>query len=274
MDWFQEQSTWGAGLSRKDAGLDGQLWDVAIIRGQPETSSPDEMTSDDALFELEISANPLSFTPPQGSSVDGANPAPTEADRIPRQSFRAFSSLSFAEEMELRAIAMPEGGSSLLTPPEHASSSSPVSSSATLMTRKCKRKDAIVGYKTPCTTEAHQSKRRGHNAIEKRYRTNLNDKILLLQQSIPSLRSTPDSALDSDDEEVSCDPRRLSKAVILTKAIGYITNLESINSRLRHEASITSTRVDAFEKLALSGALEMSTYSHHRAPSPECFQSL
>ena len=81
---------------------------------------------------------------------------------------------------------------------------------------------------------------KSHSIVEKRYRTNLNDKIADLRRSIPSLQGkNPDAA---EAEKVSAAPKH-NKSTVLTKAIEYIHHLEQrnaylekINSSLRSEA--------------------------------------
>ncbi|XP_062513999.1 sterol regulatory element-binding protein 1-like isoform X2 [Corticium candelabrum] len=60
-------------------------------------------------------------------------------------------------------------------------------------------------------------KRSAHNAIERRYRTSINDKIMELKNLVVG----PDT--------------KINKAGVLRKAIDYIRYLQGINQRLRHE---------------------------------------
>lgn len=73
---------------------------------------------------------------------------------------------------------------------------------------------------------------RSHTIIEKRYRTNLNDKIAELRESVPSLRvDEPISA----DLGASTPAAKLHKATILSKATEYIHQLEKRNKSLENE---------------------------------------
>lgn len=83
-------------------------------------------------------------------------------------------------------------------------------------------------------------RRTAHNAIEKRYRIRLNDKIAELRDSIPSLRAHPGPNHDGLDDEF--DPRgesvpvnKVNKANVLEKATEYVKHLESCNRRLEAE---------------------------------------
>lgn len=85
-------------------------------------------------------------------------------------------------------------------------------------------------------------RRTAHNAIEKRYRIRLNDKIAELRDSIPSLRAQPVTNVDGipDDEfDDSLSERpsatKVNKANILEKATEYVKHLESYNRRLEAE---------------------------------------
>jgi len=80
------------------------------------------------------------------------------------------------------------------------------------------------------------SRQKAHNFIEKRYRNKLNSRIASLRDSIPSLRACNentdgDDAMDSDAEENKIAPK-LSKSVILDKAIAYIAELEKQKEEL------------------------------------------
>jgi hypothetical protein len=73
---------------------------------------------------------------------------------------------------------------------------------------------------------------RSHTIIEKRYRTNLNDKIAALRDSVPSLRV---DEVNSVDIGASTPAAKLHKATILSKATEYIQQLEKRNRALEKE---------------------------------------
>lgn len=100
-----------------------------------------------------------------------------------------------------------------------------------------------------------QPKKTAHNMIEKRYRTNLNDKIAALRDSVPSLRvMAGTSRMNEDDEEEDLEglapAHKLNKATVLAKATEYIRHLEKRNKRLQDENDQLKNRLNAFEKLA------------------------
>jgi hypothetical protein len=113
-----------------------------------------------------------------------------------------------------------------------------------------------------------QSRKRGHNAIEKRYRTNLNDKINCLRQGIPSFsrQSSSDAKFDEEGQDSEAEgmdsktgQQKYGKAAILTRALEYIKHLETTTQRLGSEVDVLKTRVGAFEKLAMSGSIMLKT---------------
>ncbi|KXX74982.1 Sterol regulatory element-binding protein 1 [Madurella mycetomatis] len=104
-------------------------------------------------------------------------------------------------------------------------------------------------------------KKTAHNMIEKRYRTNLNDKIAALRDSVPSLRIMSKSARGEDTTEDREElhgltpAHKLNKATVLSKATEYIRHLEKRNNRLIEENNSMQARIAAFEKLFMAGAI-------------------
>ena len=85
----------------------------------------------------------------------------------------------------------------------------------------------------------NKPRRRTHNAIEKRYRTRLNDKIAELRDRIPGLRVHPTEASDGHYMQSAANPagdsnsQKINKAKVLEKATEYIQHLEACNRRLQ-----------------------------------------
>jgi hypothetical protein len=138
--------------------------------------------------------------------------------------------------------------------------------------RSKKRKtssDAEAGEATETTGGRKQPKKTAHNMIEKRYRTNLNDKIAALRESVPSLRVMAGTArLGEDDEEEDlgglAPAHKLNKATVLAKATEYIRYLEKKNKRLQDENDQLKNRLNAFEKLAtMGGSMGLHHQSQH-----------
>lgn len=178
-----------------------------------------------------------------------------------------FTPLTQAEEQSLQNIAMPylfsqtRISSAPPSPtPSHSTSASP-SPEPQICTRKPpKRKAALLSQDLPGTC---QSRKRGHNAIEKRYRTNLNDKINCLREGIPPLCKAPSDAIsdetgeEADDSEAKGEgvDKKYGKAAILTRALEYIRHLEGTTRRMGEEVMGLKTRVGVFERLAMSGSV-------------------
>lgn len=185
-----------------------------------------------------------------------------------RRTSARFSTLSEAEERRLRAIAMPSIAAQEMemspasSPP---SISSPPASRSTRATRKRKSLSMISEDLDQDHEDEDepknlsQSRKRGHNAIEKRYRTNLNDKITCLGAGVPFLARKPSTDEDDSDSRESADraeKQKHGKAAILTRALQYIKYLESTTQKLGAETDGLRMRVEAFEKLAANGSME------------------
>lgn len=102
-------------------------------------------------------------------------------------------------------------------------------------------------------------KKTAHNMIEKRYRTNLNDKIAQLRDSVPALRIVA-QRLDQqegedgefhDGEDLAPVPK-LNKATILSKATEYIAQLEKRNRGLESENNMLRGRMEGLEMLMMN----------------------
>ncbi|KAJ9131722.1 Sterol regulatory element-binding protein 1 [Pleurostoma richardsiae] len=115
-------------------------------------------------------------------------------------------------------------------------------------------------------------KKTAHNMIEKRYRTNLNDKIAALRDSVPALRVMVhrlEHTHSGEDDDVPAShgfevgeeeedlggltpAHKLNKATILGKATEYIAHLERRNRSLAKENAALRSRVEGFEMLVMS----------------------
>ena len=92
---------------------------------------------------------------------------------------------------------------------------------------------------------------KSHSIVEKRYRTNLNDKIADLRKSIPSLRG---DALNLAETERLTTAPKYNKSTILTKAIEYIHHLEQRNAYLENvNASLGSQARNAKSEVVQGG---------------------
>lgn len=99
------------------------------------------------------------------------------------------------------------------------------------------RKRKSTDYDPPTFGETGDSMvpkvvKRSHTVIEKRYRTNLNQKIAALRESVPSLRS---DYQETGEHEGVAPASKLNKATVLSKAMEYIQHLERRNRSLEKE---------------------------------------
>jgi hypothetical protein len=284
---------------RWEGGLEAPVQERKNSSGSTVVSSPRnwysdlESTGNDAVSASSIAGNEFSFENASFELDDGAQLArgpqlgpengafPTVFEVPQKRSYRGYPSLTQAEEQTLQNIAMPyllskvKLSSEPSTPTDWHSLNSPSPSPSPepeSRPRKNKKRKSIIENDDIPTTLS-QSRKRGHNAIEKRYRTNLNDKINCLRQGIPSLSETPssDSKFGNDGEDSDAEgvdsktgQQKYGKAAILTRALEYIQHLEITTQRLGGEVTTLKTRVGAFEKLAMSGSIVMNANAGSR----------
>ncbi|CAN6620398.1 hypothetical protein TRVA0_008S00672 [Trichomonascus vanleenenianus] len=184
---------------------------------------------------------------PQAFSLDMYNNGAFSFDGSPLSSPAGMSSNS--EENEQRYPNLP-------TPPSYAATlntqSPPYSNNSSSTTSP--QQGAGLIY-TPATSNSGQSlggkklpkktagskitkprkEKTSHNMIEKRYRTNINDKIVALRSCVPTLRYRLNEGLDEKDLEGLTPASKLNKATVLTKATEYILHLQKKNKELEDQ---------------------------------------
>ncbi|KAF9876069.1 helix-loop-helix DNA-binding domain-containing protein [Colletotrichum karsti] len=134
------------------------------------------------------------------------------------------------------------------------------------------QRPAVSRTTTAATGVSEKSKDKGkggdrtaHNDIERKYRTNLKDRISELRDAVPSLRSIPEDG--GEDAEVDSQSQRgpkVSKGTVLTKATEYIHYLERRNKAIMREHQELARRLQAFEQLLSATARQpfpMPNYS-------------
>lgn len=251
-------------VSQSSSTSSTKQWPVDVAVSPSCTISPafnTPYTFEDAPFEFDdgvLEVQPL-----------GTSNPPPQPFRWP---IRGASSLSATEERTLQAIAMPRHAVSRYKEESTPSvDSSPTFSPALPAPRhdgRARKRQKSTGDEEASNT--CQSRRRGHNAIEKRYRTNLNDKIVCLRDAIPSLRRDSASSERSDDEDSDGDStakqaqQKYGKADILVRALDYIKHLEMTTGRMGGELDVLNTRIEAFEQLAMNGIIGNNGCSDHR----------
>ena len=92
-------------------------------------------------------------------------------------------------------------------------------------------------------------KKTSHNVIEKRYRNNLNDKIVELRNSVPALRAMSRTNHGQDDEDLEglAPAHKLNKATVMGKATEYIKHLEKRNKTMQDKMDALKARMAAVE---------------------------
>ncbi|CAN3358976.1 transcription factor Cph2p [Diutina catenulata] len=90
--------------------------------------------------------------------------------------------------------------------------------------------------KTAAKVTKPKKDKSSHNMIEKKYRTNINSKIVALRDAVPALRIAAGSKdVTVADLEGLTPASKLNKASVLTKATEYIKHLETKNQILQQQ---------------------------------------
>jgi hypothetical protein len=214
-------------------------------------------------YEGNLYSTPLNWDPPEPK----VEPLPTNTP------YTAMNTLTLAQQEKLRNIAMP-------THLQYRSQHSPNSNTSTKSRsvslsenrennqhneRSRKRKSSADADEDEDDDESNPPvKKTAHNMIEKRYRTNLNDKIAALRDSVPSLRMVTksqrgeDTADDREDLQGLTPAHKLNKSTVLSKATEYINFLEKKNKKLEIENKEQKARLSAFETLFRSGSMGLN----------------
>lgn len=167
------------------------------------------------------------FTQPQ---LSRSNSLEDEVTRTKRErTYEGYSSLILTEEDErvLLEIAMPTH------PTAHHKEATTSSHQESSPASRKRRKSSIIP-----TSESKKS----HNAIEKKYRGNINSNFISLDQCLP---------VPISDQEGEIEEPRKTKSVILTRAVNHIAFLEQDKRRLIRETTALNDRLAALEKLVL-----------------------
>ncbi|KAH6674985.1 hypothetical protein B0J14DRAFT_479133 [Halenospora varia] len=225
----------------------------------------DDTMNDEPLFQTPSAmiSPPLTELPQReglySTPLSWSRPAPGQRRSMSMNSYNNVGILSAQQESKLRDIAMPSQSQNQgQYPASPSSASSPEPMTDNRRKRKSSVEDDDEDDSPPPTSNGRHPpvKKTAHNMIEKRYRTNLNDKIAALRDSVPSLRVM--SKKNSRGEEIQEDlqgltpAHKLNKATVLSKATEYIAHLEKRNKYLSKENSSLKSRVDAFEILVMS----------------------
>ncbi|OCL01194.1 uncharacterized protein K441DRAFT_532123 [Cenococcum geophilum 1.58] len=221
-------------------------------------------------FDSGVLSSPLVVEAAPNNGYFNTSPVLDQPHPVEQNDNTILSPLGY-ERPQLRAITMPPHSTpSLQHSPSsatdmHTSSSSQSSPEPAHSRNNKKRKSASEEDLTDQKAiKQPPVKKTAHNMIEKRYRTNLNDRIAALRDSVPSLRVTSrgngngDEEDDPEDLEGLTPAHKLNKATVLSKATEYIRHLERRNKHLCDEVAMLKSRMDAFEKLSMSGPMAMT----------------
>lgn len=257
-DWFE-----GIGrLEIPDAALEGKCGQESLVESQqwqemPATGPSGNISSqaflEDALFGLDDTMVPMSALIDPG--LGGSSPSvDSRYEDLTQRFYHGYSSSSISEDRELQSIATPS-----YVPLDATTIEEEMCYSLEPETEVC--------YKTPKSSTASEggntkrldkNKKHGHNAIEKRYRTRLNEKIAILQQCLPSMRTPLHVEQVNGNTEEDKGPglyaaQKHTKAAVLKVALEYITLLQENIGQLNSKNTLLKTRITAFEKLVSPG---------------------
>lgn len=175
---------------------------------------------DDPLFPADWDSN----TPPYEGGVYSSplewNPSETKIEPVPSATYNPMNTLTAAQQEKLRNIAMPHHLQYRQHSPLSTAStkSHSISSPDSNHDSSRKRKSSAEVDDEDDDELNPPIKKTAHNMIEKRYRTNLNDKIAALRDSVPSLRIMTKSARGEDTADDREELQGLTPAHKLNKA--------------------------------------------------------
>jgi Helix-loop-helix DNA-binding domain len=117
-----------------------------------------------------------------------------------------------------------------------------------------------------------------HRAVERRYRSNLNLKIIKLGQCIPAIRSQV-TGIDNLDDCQTASKTKLQKGHVLSKAVDYIQSLQQVVSDLEADKKELENRVETLHMMvdehhAPTAMLQSSQSPELSRRSPELLDSL
>lgn len=226
---FFNTSNWGFGESYDTSAFYQDGWNI----GQQQSLEPGNGHSPQASSvqqPSEMLQTPVASEPSDTIAVARPVAAPKSIQLNTNLPAAALNTLTDAQRDKLQQIAMPahlqyQSPRSESSPDSangrHKSSSisSPEGHSQSSKSNGRKRKSSAASDDDEEDDEdGHPIKKTAHNMIEKRYRTNLNDKIAALRDSVPSLRIMSKSARGEDTTEDREELQGLTPAHKLNKA--------------------------------------------------------
>ncbi|KAH8689824.1 hypothetical protein BGW36DRAFT_411752 [Talaromyces proteolyticus] len=220
---------------------DGKSELQSLVQKKDDQFPPNTTTT--SIVDMEASV-PLRLASHRNTRMRTVTTTVTKAREVPRVSATAAAILS---EKTIESSPRPRKCSDSTSSSSSFSSSSSLSKPcATSLGRSSTTLDTNVDV-------AVKRKRFAHNVIEKRYRTNLNTKFIVLGNSIPqseafatqlasntrsrkfSLCQSQHSAAANTSVGKGAQQQLQSRSEILTNALSYINSLRGENSRLKGE---------------------------------------
>lgn len=168
------------------------------------------LTSDSGLTSAAQTTNPVyPFTPPLSGVSSGTNASDNENPDYSNSSYPPSINTVVKQE----SVSSPK-------------SNNTISGLRTSVTGSSRKSGKVAKPKrVKCS----------HNVIEKRYRSNINDKILALRDCVPALRVKVSGDVDDSELDGLAPAMKLNKATVLTKATEYILHLQKRNALLARE---------------------------------------
>jgi hypothetical protein len=251
------------GLSSPDSAQMGIMASSGMpyTFGQTVTSAPAFSFSPDALISPALSQGQQTMYPDPSAWGSRSPLDPTGSALVSPMAFDGQRPFANGHAQALSASSVHHSPDSAISP---SVSDSP-SENGTPVNEK-KRKSQGSDYEAGSSGKGAPIKKTAHNMIEKRYRTNLNDKIAALRDSVPSLRVMSRATANGEEEEDDGEDlggltpaHKLNKATVLSKATEYIRHLEKRNKKLQDELAAVKNRLEAFEKMAMGPVLGVTT---------------
>ncbi len=105
---------------------------------------------------------------------------------------------------------------------------------------------------------AKSGDRTTHNDVERKYRTNLKDRIAELRAAVPALQAQQD--VESDGTSSHAAPK-VSKGTVLSKATEYIQQLEQANRAMANEHQQLMERLHTLEAMLQNSGVRTPQYT-------------